>query len=75
MGGISALVELMLDTQLPCFKPGTMENLVARFFPGGTVSAAAKSMSGVMAYAFSARGTFFTHFYDKFQEFDNGIAM
>jgi len=73
--GIVTLVDLMIDTQLPCFKPTSIQNLRARFFPTTTVLDAAKQMIAVMTYAFSAGGTFFTYFYDKFQEFDNGIAM
>lgn len=75
LDGIVTLVDLMIDTQLPCFKPTSIQNLRARFFPASTVPAAAKQMVSVMTYAFSAGGTFFTYFYDKFQEIDNGIAM
>ena len=75
MDTLVTIVQLMLDTQLPCFKPVTIENLTNRFNPSATISEAAKFMSGVMASAFSVKGTFFTYFYDKFQEFDNGIAM
>jgi len=72
---LATIVELMLDTQLPCFKPASVDNLIARFFPTLSPSGAAKSMSNLMTYAFSSFGTFFTFFYDKFQQFDNGIAM
>ena len=72
---VLTLVELMLDTQLPCFKPVTMDNLNARFSPGVSVGSAAKAMSATMAEAFSLKGTLFTFIYDKFQQYDNGIAM
>ncbi|KAH3743358.1 hypothetical protein Pelo_15254 [Pelomyxa schiedti] len=65
----------MLDTQLPCFKPVTIENLTKRFTPPSSTTDAAKFMAGVVASAFSAKGTFFTYFYDKFQQFDNGISI
>ncbi|KAL7712871.1 1-phosphatidylinositol 4-kinase [Entamoeba marina] len=45
------------------------------FNPDGNCTQSAQFMSKVMAEAFSMKGTFFTYFYDKFQEFDNGISM
>eukprot|EP01105_Mastigella_eilhardi_P017661 TRINITY_DN4067_c0_g1_i1.p1 TRINITY_DN4067_c0_g1~~TRINITY_DN4067_c0_g1_i1.p1 ORF type:complete len:1163 (-),score=352.24 TRINITY_DN4067_c0_g1_i1:383-3871(-) len=72
----ATLVQLMLDTNLQCFKRDeTIKNLTGRFCPSFTTTAAAKFMCDVMAHAFSVRGTFFTYFYDIFQQWDNGIAM
>ena len=75
MDGFVTLVDLMVDTQLPCFKPRSLINLASRFFPSQNVPDAAKSMLGVINSALSFIGSTATYLYDKFQEWDNGIAM
>lgn len=75
MDGFVTLVDLMVDTQLPCFKPRSLINLASRFFPSQNVPDAAKSMIGVINSALSFIGSTATYLYDKFQEWDNGIAM
>ena len=49
--------------------------MTKRFCPEGTATTAARFMSKVITDAFSVKGTFFTYFYDKFQQIDNGISM
>ena len=75
MDGFVTLVDLMVDTQLPCFKPMSLTNLASRFFPTQNVPDAAKSMLRVINSALSFIGSTATYLYDKFQEWDNGIAM
>ena len=65
---IIALVELMIDTQLPCFTPKTIANLEGRFSVGKSVAAAAKDMSAVMLEALQLVSWYTTLYYDKFQE-------
>ena len=72
---IITLVELMLDTQMKIFKPPTIQNLTKRFCVEGNYTQAAMFCSNIMKEAFSIKGTFFTYFYDKFQQMDNGISM
>jgi len=70
---IMTLVELMLDTQLPCFKPLTMEHLRQRLVPDKTEKAAAKHMTEKMWSAFSGLATLATKTYDMFQNISQGI--
>eukprot|EP00727_Mastigamoeba_balamuthi_P003747 m51a1_g1337 putative phosphatidylinositol 4-kinase (1839) ;mRNA; f:312747-319090 len=72
---VITLVELMLETQLPCFKPVTMDNLEGRFTPGVSIMQAAKAMGSVMQQALATSSTAFTTLYDMFQRWDNGINM
>jgi len=75
MDAIITIVELMLDTQLPCFKDTTLTNLRSRFCPERSETDAAKFMSKVMTEAFSTFISFRTYFYDVFQYLQNGIDM
>jgi len=75
MDSIITLVELMLDTKLPCFKDQTIQNLRARFCPNKSETYAAKFMSKIVLDSFSTISTFSTYFYDVFQYYDNGIEM
>ncbi|EFA85243.1 phosphatidylinositol 4-kinase [Heterostelium album PN500] len=75
METILTLVELMLDTKLPCFKEQTLLHLKQRFCPGKSDTYAAKYMSKVVVDSFSRLSTFSTYFYDVFQYYDNGIEM
>ncbi|GAM24534.1 hypothetical protein SAMD00019534_077090 [Acytostelium subglobosum LB1] len=75
MDSIITLVELMLDTRLPCFKEQTLLHLRNRFCPGRSETYAAKHMTKVVFDSFSAVSTFSTYFYDVFQYYDNGIEM
>ncbi|KAF2076319.1 hypothetical protein CYY_002375 [Polysphondylium violaceum] len=75
MDSIITLVELMLDTKLPCFRDQTIQNLRARFCPNKSETYAAKFMSKIVLDSFSTISTFSTYFYDVFQYYDNGIEM
>ncbi|EGC30157.1 hypothetical protein DICPUDRAFT_158137 [Dictyostelium purpureum] len=75
MDSIITLVELMLDTKLPCFKDQTIHNLRQRFCPNKSETYAAKFMSKIVLDSFSTISTFSTYFYDVFQYYDNGIEM
>ncbi|EGG17773.1 phosphatidylinositol 4-kinase [Cavenderia fasciculata] len=75
MDSIITLVELMLDTKLPCFKEQTILHLRQRFCPNKSETYAAKFMTKVVVDSFSTISTFSTYFYDVFQYFDNGIEM
>lgn len=70
------LVELLLDTELPCFtaRPGVMEHLQDRFVPEKTEQQASKHMTEVIihAYAFLSKTT--THLYDVIQKVTQGIS-
>lgn len=44
MDTVTALVQLMEETQLPCYKPETMRNLRSRFAPDMSDRAAAQFM-------------------------------
>ena len=72
---IITLTELMLDTQMKIFKPLTIQNLTKRFCIESNYTQAAGFCYNIMKEAFSIKGTFFTYFYDKFQQLDNGISM
>jgi hypothetical protein len=69
-----ALVGLMRET-LPCFKPQTLANLADRLRLGVPASEAAKYMAGVIASAFSTKGAVCTYIYDRYQRWENGVAM
>eukprot|EP01132_Coremiostelium_polycephalum_P009672 gene9672-11857_t len=75
MDSIITLVELMLDTHLPCFKDQTLNNLRDRFCPYKPETYAAKFMTKIVMDSFSTLSTFSTYFYDVFQYYDNGIEM
>jgi len=75
MDSIITMVEMMIDTKLPCFKEQTLTNLRNRFSPDTSETEAAKFMTKVMAEAFSTSSSLFTYFYDVFQYYDNGIEM
>eukprot|EP01133_Synstelium_polycarpum_P009767 gene9767-11405_t len=75
MDSIMTLVELMLDTKLPCFREHTLLNLKNRFCPHKSDNYAAKFMTKVVLDSFSTVSTFSTYFYDVFQYYDNGIEM
>jgi len=70
---IVTLVELMLDTQLPCFKPLTIEHLKQRLVPDKTDKFAAKHMTEKIVEAFSNVASITTYFYDLFQKISQGI--
>lgn len=70
---IMTLVELMLDTQLPCFKPLTMEHLRQRLASEKTEKAAAKYMTERIVQSFSNISAITTYFYDLFQNISQGI--
>jgi phosphatidylinositol 4-kinase len=70
---IITIVDLMLPTQLPCFKEVTLTNLRNRFCPERSETDAAKFGAKIMAEGFSRSSSFFTYFYDLFQYIDNGI--
>eukprot|EP01113_Clastostelium_recurvatum_P021993 TRINITY_DN2614_c0_g1_i1.p1 TRINITY_DN2614_c0_g1~~TRINITY_DN2614_c0_g1_i1.p1 ORF type:complete len:2071 (-),score=563.44 TRINITY_DN2614_c0_g1_i1:69-6281(-) len=74
MDSIITLVELMLDTNLPCFKDQTLNNLRDRFAPDRSETEAAKFMTQVITKSFGSGATF-TRIYDLFQYYDNGIEM
>jgi phosphatidylinositol 4-kinase len=59
----------MLDTKLPCFKPGCVQRLRERFFPDKSEADAA-----VMLKAFSLI-PFYTYYYDVFQKISQGISF
>jgi phosphatidylinositol 4-kinase len=75
MESIITLVELMLDTKLPCFKPGCVQRLRERFFPDKSEADAALAMSGVMLKAFSLIPFYTGYYYDVFQKISQGISF
>eukprot|EP01092_Planopodium_desertum_P016066 TRINITY_DN88161_c0_g1_i1.p1 TRINITY_DN88161_c0_g1~~TRINITY_DN88161_c0_g1_i1.p1 ORF type:complete len:113 (-),score=6.90 TRINITY_DN88161_c0_g1_i1:105-413(-) len=72
---IVTLVSLMLDTGFHCFKEPTIANLRSRFLPGADELSACEHFTKQIIQSFSTSGTFFTYFYDKFQNMANGIDM
>lgn len=67
------LVALMLDTNLPSFKPATMEHLRQRLIPDRSEREAAQFMTEQCIKAFGKIGSFATYFYDVFQHMTQGI--
>lgn len=67
---ICRIVEPMLASGLPCFKPQTMENLRSRFALDKTEAQAAKFMRGLIKKSYESN---FTKVYDEFQRVTNGI--
>ena len=63
----------MLDTELPCFKQGTIEHLQQRLVADKTDKAAAEFFTKKMVEAFSNFSAFTTNFYDLFQHYTQGI--
>jgi phosphatidylinositol 4-kinase len=70
---IITLVAMMMDTELPCFKPATLEHLYLRLVPDKTEREAAKHMSFKMVDAFSNLSAYTTYLYDLFQNLTQGI--
>jgi phosphatidylinositol 4-kinase len=64
------VVEVMLDSGLPCFKPDTMKNFRERFVLERDERGAAEWMGGLVR---SARASQSTAVYDRFQLITNGI--
>jgi phosphatidylinositol 4-kinase len=67
---LSHVVEVMLDSGLPCFKPDTMKNFRERFVLERDERGAAEWMGGLVR---SARASQSTAVYDRFQLITNGI--
>jgi phosphatidylinositol 4-kinase len=64
------IVELMLDSGLPCFKPETIKNFRDRFVLDRTEREAADYMRGLISKSASS---YSTGTYDRFQLITNGI--
>lgn len=64
------IVEVMLDSGLPCFKPETIKNFRDRFVLERTEREAAEYMRGLVE---KSRGSYSTGTYDRFQLITNGI--
>ncbi|KAH9867339.1 hypothetical protein IAQ61_007931 [Plenodomus lingam] len=64
------VVQVMLDSGLPCFKPETMRNFRDRFVLGRSEGEAAEWMRGLVE---KSRGSYSTGTYDRFQLITNGI--
>ncbi|KAH9860737.1 hypothetical protein J1614_012069 [Plenodomus biglobosus] len=64
------VVQVMLDSGLPCFKPETMRNFRDRFVLGKSEGEAAEWMRGLVE---KSRGSYSTGTYDRFQLITNGI--
>jgi len=64
------VVQVMLDSGLPCFKPETMRNFRDRFVLGKSESEAADFMRGLVE---KSRDSYSTGTYDRFQLMTNGI--
>ena len=75
MEHIVTLVELMLDTKLPCFKSGCLQRLRERFFPNKSEAEAAIAMGGVMVKAFSLLPFTTSYLYDVFQSVSQQITF
>jgi phosphatidylinositol 4-kinase len=75
MESIITLVELMLETKLPCFKPGCIQRLRERFFPDKSEADAAVAMSAVALKAFSLIPFYTGYYYDVFQKMSQGISF
>jgi len=67
------LVSLMLDTNLPCFKINTLQNLTMRLVPDKTEKAAAKYFTDRIVDSFGKFQSFTTWAYDVFQQKTQGI--
>merc|ERR1712080_289131 len=64
------LVQLMLDTELPCFRGQTIEQLTARLQPEASeIQAATYMISIIRDSLFSKR----THSYDYYQYYENEV--
>ncbi|KAF1953865.1 phosphatidylinositol 4-kinase-like protein STT4 [Byssothecium circinans] len=64
------IVEVMLDSGLPCFKPETIQNFRDRFVLEKTEREAADYMRELIK---KSAGSYSTGTYDKFQQLTNGI--
>ncbi|KAJ4370467.1 phosphatidylinositol-4- kinase [Neocucurbitaria cava] len=64
------IVEVMLDSGLPCFKPETIKNFRDRFVLERTEREAADYMRGLIE---KSRSSYSTGTYDRFQLITNGI--
>jgi phosphatidylinositol 4-kinase len=73
MDDIATLVQLMMDTDFPCWKPGTIDNLRARFCAGRSVREAAAAMNQEILNSFKGLGYFSSYLYDVFQSYTQGI--
>lgn len=67
---LSHIVELMLDSGLPCFKPETLKNLHDRFVLEKSEREAAEYMRELVRKSYMS---FSTKGYDEFQRMTNGI--
>jgi len=70
---IITMVDLMLETQLPCFKEATITNLRNRFYVDKSEEWAAQGMTSVMAQAFSSYSLTLSKAYDVFQYYANSV--
>ncbi|KAJ5068653.1 phosphatidylinositol 4-kinase alpha-related [Anaeramoeba ignava] len=72
MKSFLAMVSLMFDTGLPCFKENTLKNFRERFTPDKTPREAAQFMIFKINESFNQYSTLI---YDQFQAWQNGIAF
>lgn len=70
MDTIIKCVTPMLESGLPCFKPGTIKNLRQRFVPHKNEGEAASYMRGLVRKSMES---LYTKGYDEFQRITNGI--
>jgi phosphatidylinositol 4-kinase A len=73
MEEIVGLVQLMLESGLPCFKAHTIENLRSRFAPELPTRAAAEAMIARVKESL-AQVSRTTLLYDQFQHLQNEIS-
>jgi len=72
MESIITVVELMIDTNLECFRPTTLNNLRARFAPEASQRGAATFIQEKISESYDRWGTWF---YDYYQLYSNSIEF